>query len=167
MPVINFNLNLHFKWKGCIHDCCFRIKRQKKKKNPLVLQPVFGTIFIFIFLILPLFLPLLLKLIYPYLEVFFSLAHVVCHLGFWHRIFTPSFALSAINHVRIIIMPLIQWNGDDGLKEKAWRNLLKDKISSYICHGICYLVLELLIKCGRLSQTGYILGKYVEYYLER
>lgn len=161
MPVINFNLNLHFKWKGCIHDCCFRIKRQKKK-NPSFATSIWHYLYFYIFDT-----PLLLKLIYPYLEVFFSLAHVVCHLGFWHRIFTPSFALSAINHVRIIIMPLIQWNGDDGLKEKAWRNLLKDKISSYICHGICYLVLELLIKCGRLSQTGYILGKYVEYCLER
>lgn len=136
--------------------------------NPSSFMPSIWHYFYFsIFLYSHFFLPLLLKLIYPYLEVFFSLAHVVFHLGFWHRIFTPSFALSAINHVRIIIMPLIGWNGDDGLKEKAWRNLLKDKISSHICHGICYLVLELLIKCGRISQIGYVLRKYIEYYLER
>lgn len=130
-----------------LRDC----KKQRKKKNnylsgfvpsiwnPLLFFFFFSFTFFKYFPSLP---PFLMKLICPYLQVFCSLAHVICHLGIWHRIFAPSLALWAINHVRVIIMPLIGWNGDDCLKQKACRSLLKDKISSRICCG-CILCFRL------------------------
>lgn len=114
MPVISFNLGLAFLMARPYPGLLFQnYKTVKRKKIP--------------------------NLIYPCLQAFCSVAHVIFHLGIWHRIFAPSLALAAINHVRaIIIMPLTGWNGDDCLKQESMQQSAEgqDYIPFIIFYGL-------------------------------